>query len=590
MISLAFLGILLVFRQVVQSLIAKVGQTRFSACVVLAHDAETFTDVWDTNLPQSFVYHRLDLRPQPSQCSFLLRVALNDKTTVKFAPTAFVDQYKYLDTEETKTTVDRYELYMLGKTNPVNPDFKEGVRESVASTHQLDAIVSTRPARYSIWRYIGTEAGVFRKYPGTRMVKEYDHTQRPWYKRGINRKGLATFSIPYMDASGAGIVLTLSHSIYQGRASHTSNDPVSAVMGMDFTLPYLYYRMLDTYPACRAPGNRCFLVDSSGFIVVHKDFVEDVSSARSDVHISTKEPIIAQDLVAKSIMKKAACVNVQEFSNQYFWTVSLLLAHKGLVSSSSYTLSEVPGSNVFVVIATGSSSGPPRECRWCNGSKALTQCMSAECSCPCFSPTDIYEYCKDSFSLQVDGWPVCVPQPAVVSLEDLRTEESGQVAHLAACFNYSCHANMSMSVCISTSSCTWCTQDGDTGETLQYPYCNGQGACRNITQQDYAKDDSGGSSTVLQAILIPLTIVFVIAGVGCWWWWRRARNVPPQPATNPEATATETAANTNTAFQMDESRPPPTAPTFVADPAYTFINHAERDLPNIYTGVYDNVA
>ena len=66
--------------------------------------------------------------------------------------------------------------------------------------------------------------------------------------------------------------------------------------------------------------------------------------------------------------------------------------------------------------------------------------------------------------------------------------------------------------------------------------------------------------------------------------------MPPQAATNPEATATETAANTNTAFQMDEARPPPTAPTFVAKPAYTFINHAERDPPNIYTDVYENIA
>ncbi|KAI0239292.1 hypothetical protein LSAT2_009997, partial [Lamellibrachia satsuma] len=103
-----------------------------------------------------------------------------------------------------------------------------------------------------------------------------------------------------------------------------------------------------------------------------------------------------------------------------------------------------------------------------------------------------------------DGWPVCVPQPEVVSLEDLRAEESGQVANLAACFNSPCHANTSMSVCMSTSSCTWCTRDGATGETLQYPYCNGQGACRDITkaddhttvttQQDYAKDNSSHES------------------------------------------------------------------------------------------------
>ena len=43
----------------------------------------------------------------------------SDKTSVKFAPTAFVDAYEYLDTEETKNTVNRYELYMVGKGQPV---------------------------------------------------------------------------------------------------------------------------------------------------------------------------------------------------------------------------------------------------------------------------------------------------------------------------------------------------------------------------------------------------------------------------------------------------------------------------------------
>ena len=43
----------------------------------------------------------------------------SDKSSVKFAPTAFVDAYEYLDTEETKNTVNRYELYMVGKGRPV---------------------------------------------------------------------------------------------------------------------------------------------------------------------------------------------------------------------------------------------------------------------------------------------------------------------------------------------------------------------------------------------------------------------------------------------------------------------------------------
>ena len=50
-----------------------------------------------------------------------------DKTSVKFAPTAFVDPYEYLDTEETKTTVDRYELYMLGKESSLATYFKVSI-------------------------------------------------------------------------------------------------------------------------------------------------------------------------------------------------------------------------------------------------------------------------------------------------------------------------------------------------------------------------------------------------------------------------------------------------------------------------------
>ena len=42
------------------------------------------------------------------------------------------------------------------------------------------------------------------------------------------------------------------------------------------------------------------------------------------VHIGTKETLIAKDLVARNVMKQAACVNVQEFSNQYFWKVRIL--------------------------------------------------------------------------------------------------------------------------------------------------------------------------------------------------------------------------------------------------------------------------
>ena len=41
-----------------------------------------------------------------------------------------------------------------------------------------------------------------------------------------------------------------------------------------------------------------------------------------------------------------------------------------------------------------------------------------------------------------DGWPVCVPQPAVADLKDLKAEESGEVASLTSCLTYLCNGNI----------------------------------------------------------------------------------------------------------------------------------------------------
>ena len=62
--------------------------------------------------------------------------------------------------------------------------------------------------------------------------------------------------------------------------------------------------------------------------MVHRDFVEEAwSELNVVVHIGTKESHIARDLVKRNIMKKAACVNVQDFSTQYFWKASETKEH-----------------------------------------------------------------------------------------------------------------------------------------------------------------------------------------------------------------------------------------------------------------------
>ena len=46
-------------------------------------------------------------------------------------------------------------------------------------------------------------------------------------------------STPYVDVSGAGVVITAAHTIYVGsKTDHTTADDVAAVMGADMPLTY----------------------------------------------------------------------------------------------------------------------------------------------------------------------------------------------------------------------------------------------------------------------------------------------------------------------------------------------------------------
>jgi len=54
-------------------------------------------------------------------------------------------------------------------------------------------------------------------------------------------------------------------------------------------------------------------------VIIHKDFLEE--APESPVHITTKEPQIAADLVQDRILRSDSCVSYADVSNQLFWKV-----------------------------------------------------------------------------------------------------------------------------------------------------------------------------------------------------------------------------------------------------------------------------
>jgi len=85
-------------------------------------------------------------------------------------------------------------------------------------------------------------------------------------------QGALSISTPYLDAGGAGVVVTMSKIVYSGSAPHQEDDQFVAVAGMDFVLGK-FYSMIKTYTGCvdglLDANNRqvtCFVMDESGCV------------------------------------------------------------------------------------------------------------------------------------------------------------------------------------------------------------------------------------------------------------------------------------------------------------------------------------
>nr|XP_006815782.1 PREDICTED: VWFA and cache domain-containing protein 1-like [Saccoglossus kowalevskii] len=384
----------------------------------------------------------------------------NNQSTVKFAPRAFISPAEYLKYEETESIIEQYQDYMKDASF-INTHFKDGIRDAVLITAAVNDIWKSDDAtgyeHYTLFRYMGTRNGVYRQLPGISMSKLHDTTIRPWYERAKHNADILTLSVPYVDANGAGEVIALSKAITESISSPTSTN-VLAVMGMDFTISYFYNMLIKHYPECEEIGNSCFVMDSSGFLVIHRDFTEADSDV-SDIHIMEKEPNVAEDLLEKGILQKQQCVDFQMIKNLNYY----MTRHVGSTSSidnmddtdvcKRYKLAHVQDTNVYLGIVRKLN----RCNRYCPCYYADCQytALERECECPCLSLTE-YEYCKDQFSFTSDDEPTCLPPRPSLSLV---IEETSRYRGLDQCYDVECDVKQTASECNAYVSCKWNRED-----------------------------------------------------------------------------------------------------------------------------------
>ncbi|XP_013420899.1 VWFA and cache domain-containing protein 1 [Lingula anatina] len=571
---------------------APIPGSNISVCLVIGEGDKISVPSPQTATSAMFNYHRYDLKPPSSPCKHFSRYASKGSSAVMLTPGAFRQPYHYLNTEETATNVTQYERYLTGQSSQ-NPGLKTSILDSVVITYKAEEIWKRKPADFVVYRSIGTMDGLMRLLPGLQLTKNYDHTRRAWFKRTLTYKGTNVVSPPYLDVWGSGYVITLSHTLYEGKSGgvHTPNDKVTAVILTDFTITYFYQVIQDRYVNCRDAGYSCLVMDSSGFIVMHDDFVKATDTPDiENVHILKKEPVIGSNLVTRGLLSKRSCLDFESIKEQYFWQVNLPNPN-GLdlmQSSPSYEIRPIPNSNIYLIIYSKKmSESISCSCPFGSVSPSKFECSPRQtCECPCHSKADNFNYCTNFYTLLYDSAQTCAsPAP---DLTDIAKGEVEKVKDLDLCIPVNCSAKSSQDSCFSVAGCSWCSL-GKRGETLASPFCASQSVCYfGKLAQDQpctsgtCSDPDGGTQTsgennagavaggVIGAVILLILIIII------FMLYKKGKICASKPRTPSNVNSP---GSNNLAFSDITS--PPVNPS--APPSF---GHVGVDPPPSYTEVY----
>jgi hypothetical protein len=358
------------------------------------------------------------------------------ESQVFFAASAFTDGFAWMQTEVTpavtKTLLDTISTnagapptYVSAVTADKSSSFSATGVESPADlfqsaisemklTAELEECWISSADSNMLYQYIGTSSGMIRVYPrGDPISKHYDPTHRPWYiaatanyvqdakiGAGTGKYFKATISTPYVDAFGAGIIMTISKAVQiEGR--------VVGVAAMDVRSSYLQQLVAAKVPECST--FQCIFVNKNGLVVLNNGI------APTDEHLFLSEvhSELAQDLLDAGIMVRDSCIDYGDAVQRYSYrfdaeTFNMLAANSRSLTCGSYAVREVSSTNLYVFVLTDACDKGWEDCLACTAencrdSVATTpQKLCMPCNCLLFHDTCELTYTLGSVD-EIDG-------------------------------------------------------------------------------------------------------------------------------------------------------------------------------------------
>jgi len=474
--------------------IGLMNDTPFIVVTKTIEDRLKSRDIREANVPKhssKFVYHRLDLLPTDHTCMHLKQLANTETSALFLSASSFVRPYEHLSQQETKRMVQGYLAYFHDNTELLkHPVIRDELKKDVAALSRINdewirIFKSSKLNDYIIRRYVATPDGAFSVFPGTLLNKAYDPSKREWYTRALEYPGKVTLTAPHLDQGGAGYIVTISHTIYEGRhaALHGPNDRVVAVMGMDVTLGYFYKLLVEQMPLCEESSIRCFIMDDRGYLIAHKGLIEP--NGRGPVeqqHITHKEPVVANDILNHDgFVQKKICNSYNDRTIQRFYSFQTNLKEviTNLVHGehcSRYQMTGIPGTNTFLGIVNQTCDVMTAFCPCSMVDRLCLNCHrmeQTECECPCECPLEM-DFCSGQLMDVEDRNPTCEEFPEDVPRAFVPQSVSDA---LPQCFQTHCSHRKSKIDCMGVLDCEWCVLDSDGTTPLKQAFCSTQRIC-----------------------------------------------------------------------------------------------------------------
>ncbi|CRK94283.1 CLUMA_CG007798, isoform A, partial [Clunio marinus] len=450
------------------------------------------------SLPE-LLYHRLDLVVPPNSinmCHYYKQTATFDAITLHLSSKAFSSPYSHIKSNKNEEsnesqiqTVQNFMAYLRDTRNLfANPGLLDVIRSEVSGAYQIMEFLKKKHVesvfkKYIVRRYVASMNGVLQIFPGGSLDVTYEATRRPWFIKAMEEKGKIAITEPYLDAGGAGYVVSVSYAIMETKHSGTAKQPI-AVVALDFTRGFFYRMLLEELEECKIANIKCLLMNDKGYLLAHPNVMESTSNDnhRQPEHITHKESHVANDiLMQRKFVKKIACNDYLNGTSQRYYqfntSINEIITNFANVEKTKYQIMSVKGTNLFVGIinSTSETSGA-----FCPCSTIDFRCLNCyrmeqiECECPCECRLEDSSSCLMNKTDFTETSSSCSQRTELI--QNYQTPIVKDV--IDSCNLFNCDMFSEKEDCLGVIGCVWChTNDDET--PLSIPFCAAESTCYN---------------------------------------------------------------------------------------------------------------